>query len=209
MAHSIELKTLRRIRSQGRGWVFSQHDFAGMGSRAAIDVALHRLLLKGTIRRVMRGLYDYPQFSTMLTQDLSPDMERVAQALARKFGWRIQPGAAAAQNLLGLSTQVPAHMVYLSDGPNRAYRVGKTALVFDHTALKEAGFKRPESGLIVQALKAFGQERVTPEITAKIRLWLDPTLRENILADTKIATGWVYAAVRQICREGLPISPHG
>ena len=209
MAHSIELKTLRRIRSQGRGWVFSQHDFAGMGSRAAIDVALHRLLLKGTIRRVMRGLYDYPQFSTMLTQDLSPDMDRVAQALARKFGWRIQPGAAAAQNLLGLSTQVPAHIVYLSDGPNRAYRVGKTALVFDHTALKEAGFKRPESGLIVQALKAFGQERVTPEITAKIRLWLDPTLRENILADTKIATGWVYAAVRQICREGLPISSHG
>jgi hypothetical protein len=209
MPRSIELKTLGRVRGKGRGWVFSPHDFAGMGSRAAVDLALHRLLLKGTIRRVIRGLYDYPRFSTLLNQELSPDMDQVAQALARKFGWRIQPSGAAAQNLLGLSTQVPARIVYLSDGPNRSYRVGKTALVFDHTALKEAGFKRPESGLIVQALKAFGQERVTPEISAKIRLWLDPTLRETILADTKTATGWVYAAVQQICREGLPGPSHG
>ena len=209
MPQSIELKTLSRIRGKGRGWVFSQHDFVGFGSRAAIDLALHRLLLKGTIRRVIRGLYLYPKFSTLLSQELSPDMDQVAHALARKFGWRIQPGGAAAQNLLGLSTQVPARIVYLSDGPNRSYQVGKTALSFDHTALKESGFKRPESSLIVQALKSCGQERVSPEIIAKIRLWLDPTLREKILADTKTATGWVYAAVQQICREGSPQPSHG
>lgn len=206
MPQSIEDKSLSRIRGKGRGWVFSQHDFTGMGSRRAIDLALHRVLRKGTIRRVLRGLYDYPRFSTLLNQELSPDTDQAAQALARKFGWRIQPSGAAAQNLLGLSTQVPAKIVYLSDGPCRTYQIGNTKLVFEHTALKEAGFKRPESSLIVQALKSFGQDRITPEVIAKIRNWLgDRKLREKILTDTKTATGWVYAAIQQICRE----EPHG
>jgi hypothetical protein len=91
---------------------------------------------------------------------VSPDIDQVAQALARKFGWRIQPGGAMAQNLQGLSTQVPARAVYLSDGPNRTYRIGDTTLIFKHTALKEAGFKLRESGLIVQALKSLGPDRV-------------------------------------------------
>jgi hypothetical protein len=96
---------------------------------------------------------------------------------------------------------VPARIVYLSDGPDRSYLVGNTSLVFEHTALKEAGFKRPESGLIVQAIKSFGQDRITPEVIAKIRRWLDPKLREKILADTRTATGWIYAVIQQVCRE--------
>ena len=73
----------------------------------------------------------------------------MAQAVARKFGWRIQPSGPAAQNIIGLSTQVPAHIVYRSDGPERSYQIGKTPLVFEHTALKETGFKHRECALIV------------------------------------------------------------
>src|ERR1019366_636674 len=78
------------------------------------------------------------------------------------------------------------------------YKVGRTALVFDHAALKEAGFKLPESRLIVQALKSLGQEHVTPEVISTIRAWLAPNLRARVLADTETATGWVYAALRRI-----------
>jgi hypothetical protein len=156
---------------------------------------------KGSIRRVVRGVYDLPRFSELLSTELSPDIDQVAQALARKFAWRIQPSGAVAQNLVGLSTQVPARAVYLSDGPNRSYQVGPAALAFEHTALKEAGFGLPESGLIVQALKSLGQERVTPEVISKIRAWLAPSLRARVLADTATATGWVYAALRRIAEK--------
>ena len=107
---------------------------------------------RGDVRRIIRGIYDYPRFSKLLQQQLSPDIDQVARALARKFRWRIQPSGATALNILGLSTQVPARAVYLSDGPDRSYKVGNTSLVFEHTALKEVGFKLRESGLIVQAL---------------------------------------------------------
>lgn len=200
-AQSIEIKMYSRIRGKGRGWAFSARDFADLGSRRTVDSALHRMQRKGSIRRVIRGVYDFPLFSELLSAEVSPDLDQVAHALARKFGWRIQSSGAVAQNLVGLSTQVPARAVYLSDGPNRSYKVGRTALVFEHTALKEAGFRLRESGLIVQALKSLGQERVTPEVISQIRSWLAPSLRARVLADTATATGWVYSALRRIAEK--------
>lgn len=174
-----------------------------MGGRPTVDSALHRLTQRGEVRRVVRGIYDYPRFSKLLDQQLSPDVDQVARAIARKFGWRIQPSGAMAANLLGLSTQVPARAVYLSDGPDRSYKIGNTTLAFEHTALKEAGFKLKESGLIVQALKSLGPERVTSEVVSKIRAWLPESLRTKVLADTRTATGWVYTAIQQITNGNL------
>jgi len=108
-----------------------------------------------------------------------------------------------AANLLGLSTQVPARAVYLSDGPDRSYKIGNTTLAFEHTALKEAGFKLRESGLIVQALKSLGPEWITSEVISKIRAWLPKALRTKVLADTRTATGRVYAAIQQITNGNL------
>jgi hypothetical protein len=202
MEQSIEDRIVSRIYGNGRGWAFSQADFADLGSRSAIDLALHRREKEGLIRRVMRGIYEYPRQSKLLRGPASPSVDKVADALARKFVWRIQPDGATAQNLLGLSTQVPARVVYLSDGPDRSYTVGKTKLAFEHTALKEAGFRLPESRLIVQALKAFGEGRITPKIISQIRKQFDSALRQRILLDTKTATGWVYAAIQEIAKEG-------
>jgi hypothetical protein len=201
MPQTIDKSAHSRIYGHGRGWVFSPGDFADLGGRSTIDSTLHRLKRKGVIRRVIRGIYDYPAFSDLLGQPLSPDIDQVAQALARKFGWRIQPSGATAQNLVGISTQVPARAVYLSDGPHRTYHIGKTSLVFKHTALKEAGFRLRESALVVQALKSLGQERVTSEVISRLRKWLPPNLRSRVLADTRTATGWVRAALQQIVRD--------
>ena len=164
-------------------------------------MALIRLIETGTIRRVIRGIYDYPRFSELLNQELAPDIHQVAQALARKFGWRIQPDGTAAMNLIGLSTQVPSQYVFQSDGPNRSYKVGKTSILFKHTALKEIGFNHPESGIIVQALKSLGEERISSKVVEQIRLWLPAAKRGKVLKDTERVTGWVYSAIKKICRE--------
>ena len=201
MAQTTEEKMLGEISRRGPGWAFSQRDFARLASRGAIDTALHRLQATGRIRRVMRGIYDSPRHSDLLDTVMSPDIDQVASALARKFGWRTQPSGATAQNLLALSTQVPAGHVYSSDGPDRSYDIDGTTLTFKHTALKEAGFRHRESALIVEALKSLGPDRITPRHIARIRQWLASDLREKILADTDTVTGWVYAAIREVCTE--------
>jgi hypothetical protein len=203
MTQTIENKISYRIRGIGGGWAFSPRDFLDIGGRSTVDSALHRLAQRGEIRRVIRGIYDYPRFSKLLDQQLSSDVDQVARALARKFRWRIQPTGATALNFLGLSTQVPARAIYLSDGPDKTYQIGNMTLVFEHTALKESGVKLKESGLIVQALKSLGSEQITPEVITKIREWLPKPLRAKVLADTKTATGWVYSVIQQIAQEDI------
>src|SRR5690606_27643572 len=104
---------------------------------------------QGRIRRIAHGMYDYPGYSDLLKKELSPDIDQVASAYARKFNWRIEVSGETALNLLGLSTQVPASYVYLSDGPNRSYEVMGQTLRFKKSALKNIGFKYRESTLLV------------------------------------------------------------
>ena len=108
---SLDKQVVSLIYGKGRGWAFSKKDFSHLGELASIDRTLSRMAEKGTIRRVMRGLYDYPAYSKLLKKDLSPDINQVAHALARKFGWTIQISGNAALNLVGLSTQIPTQYV--------------------------------------------------------------------------------------------------
>lgn len=196
---SIGNKIYKRICSKGHGWVFSDKDFRGIGSRGAVRLELFRLVRNGKIRRVIRGIYDYPKFSKMLNQRLSPDLHQVAQVLARKFGWRIQPSGDTALNLLGLSTQVPGKIVYLSDGPNRRYPIGKLQLIFKKTALKHVAFKHQQTAWIVQALNALKQDRVDDKVINQIRSQFDVSMRKKILSDAGIVSGWIYDCIQMIC----------
>ena len=188
------------ISGHGRGWAFSSSDLAGRFARQQIDNALSDLAAAGKIRRVTRGLYDYPRFSDLLQKTLSPDIDQVAYAFARKFSWRIEVSGESALNLLGLSTQIPAQYVYLSDGPSKSYDVMGATLHFKKSSLKDIGFKHRESTLIVQALKALGKEHLSETVFATIREQIDPKNYSKILRDTQGSTGWIYEVIKQICK---------
>lgn len=189
------------ISGHGRGWAFSANDLLEKFSRQQADNILSDLVKEGKIRRVCRGIYDYPKYSEFLKQDLSPDIDQVARAFARKFNWRIEILGDTALNMLGLSTQVVAKYVYLSDGPNRTYGILGTTLEFKKSSLKNIGFKYKESSLIVQALKTLGKERISDDVIETIRKRVEPKMYSKILKDTQSSTVWIYEAIKQICRE--------
>lgn len=200
---SIEAKILSIIKNKKqKEYVFSSYDFIGDFPRDSIDKALSTLAKKKKIRRIARGLYDLPQYSDFLQKELSPNIEEVAKAFARKFNWRIAISGESALNLLGLSTQVVAKYIYLSDGANRIYDIQGTTLEFKKSSLKNIGFAYDESKLIVQALKALGKEHITPEVIGSIRKQIDPKMYAKILNDTQTTIIWIYDAIKQICREG-------
>ena len=199
--HGIKKRIISRIYGKGRGWAFSHKDFATLGTRSTIDWALYDLKHKKTIRVVIRGIFDYPRFSTNLKQELGADIDQVARALARKFNWSIEPSGPAALNILGLSTQVAGKYSYHSSGPDRSYNIGRIELSFRKTSTKEIGFKYHESAIIVRALKSLGKERISAESIVKIQRWLDISLRSKVLRDTGTVSGWIFDAIRKICRE--------
>ncbi len=197
---AIDNKILSRIYGRGRGWAFTKTDFVAEFGEANIHQSLSSLAKTGKIRRNCRGVYDYPRYSDHLQQVLSPDMDQVAQALARKFNWRILPSGDAALNLLGLSTQIPGKWAYLSDGPGREYKIEKQILSFKKAALKDLGFNLRLSGLLVQALKALGKDQINQKVINTLRKRLDRKSCDRILKDTRTVTGWVYKIIKQICQ---------
>ncbi len=132
MLQSVDSKLQSRIYGHGKGSVFTANDFLDIGGRSAVDKALSRLSARGVIRRLARGLYEYPREHPELGT-LSPDIEKVAKALAGKDRIRLQPAGAYATNLLGLSEQIPAKVVFLTDGPSRTVKTGRQEIQLRRT----------------------------------------------------------------------------
>ena len=153
----------------GRGSVFTPADFLDVGSRAAVNQALARLTKGGALRRLARGLYDYPQVHPKLGL-LAPAPDAVAKAVARKTGSRLQIAGAQAANTLGLSTQVPARSVYLTDGPSRRVVLGKRIIDLRHAAPKHlVAAGGIMAGTVVQALRHMGPDAVANVVEAAAR----------------------------------------
>lgn len=149
---------MKRARAVGRGGVFTPSDFLGIAGRAAVDQALSRLVKGGKLRRLARGLYDFPKVHPQLGL-LSPAPDDIAQALARETGSQLQIAGARAANALGLSTQVPAKNTYLTDGPSRRVVLGKRVVDLRHASPKHLIAPGSAAGIVVQALRHVGAMR--------------------------------------------------
>lgn len=191
---------LRRIKSLGRGELFVPATFLDLGDRRAIDVALHRLVRKGLIRRLARGLYDYPKEDPGLGP-LSPSIESIAKALASKDRLRLQPSGAYAANLLRLSEQVPMKAVFLTDGPSRRILVGTLAIVLKRTTPRNMATADRTSGLLIQALRYLGRGSISHERLAHLRRLLTAKDRKEILEDLPLAPAWMHPFLRAIAAE--------
>lgn len=157
MKKDVQNRIFERIKYRGKGWVFSAKDFARDFERWEIDHSLHFLEKEGKIKRVLSGLYYYPDYSEILQQQVGPDVGKVAKALARKYDWQIFPEGNTALNYLGLSTQIPAKYIYISSGSPRKYVIINTPLEFRRRVLTESTIKDENANLVVQALKSLGK----------------------------------------------------
>src|SRR5271163_3016938 len=194
---SIDYLILAAIHGRGRGSVFVPADFLDLGSREAVDLALHRLARKGTIRRLARGVYDFPKEHPVLGL-LSPSPEAVAKALAGRDHTRLQPAGAYAANALGLSEQVPAKAVFLTDGPSRTVKIGPTTIQLRRTTARNMAAAGKLSGLLIQGLRELGKEHVTPERRQYLKRTLPADKRRALLKDLRLAPTWMHPIFREL-----------
>jgi hypothetical protein len=190
-----------RIERHGEGKAFSAKDFLDIASRTTIDVTLAELALDGVIRRVRRGLYDKPKVNPALGGKLSPDIDEAARAIARRQKWKIVPEGAWAANLLGLSTQVPAKIIYLTDGPNKEVPIGRRSIYFKHARPKALAGLEGKIALVVQALRHLGKESVGPREMASLQAALTPAEKRKLVKDTRFGVDWIYEVAKRIAEK--------
>jgi hypothetical protein len=193
----------KRLQDAKDGAVFIPSDFFDIAEASKINKCLTRLEEIGDLQRVMRGIYVKPRFSELLNKDVPPRTDDVAKAIARNYGWTIVPCGDTALNMLGLSTQVPAVWLYVSDGPYKTYEADGMTLKFKHTDSKNELINISyKSALVIQALKALGKGYVTDKELRGISKLLTEDEKMQMLNEAKRVTAWVYELIRKICKEG-------
>lgn len=177
--------------------MFSSNDFLDLGNRKAVDMALLRHTKAGTIRRMSRGLYYFPKSSALLGE-LHPTIEAVTKAVMARDHVKFQPSGAYAANLLGLSEQVPARVVFLTDGSARKIKLGKLIIELRPSTSRQMATAGRTSGLVFSALRYLGKQHLTPHVVARLGKVLSPEDRKRLIDDLAYAPAWMHAALRQI-----------
>jgi len=188
-----------RIRKSDAGAIFIPSDFSDLTDYPNIKVSLSRLIESGLIKRVIRGVYEFPEYNDFIKDFVTPSPHRVALAIARNYGWTIVPDRDTALNQLGLSTQVPAEWTYVSDGPYKKYSLEKVAIRFKHTANKDISNLTYKSALLVQAIKAIGKENIDEATITRMSKLMSKDEKTTILSEGKYMTTWVFDVIKKIC----------
>lgn len=199
MTQSIENIILNSIRKRGRGTIFFSSDFSKLGEKSAVLKALERMTAAGIIIRVARGVYCYHKIDKELgLGTLYPTYEEIAQAIAKRDKARIVPAGIYAMNRLGLSTQVPMNVVYLTDGsPRKVVINGNRGILFKHVAPKNLAFQNQLAMLINSALKEIGQDNITEADKTRIKSLLSDESRDSVMQDIKLMPDWIASIIRE------------
>ena len=190
----------RRVQKAGPDTVFHAGQFLDLETRTAVDKALSRLVASGFLQRLARGLYYQPKTHPVLG-DILPPVEAVAKALADRGHVRLQPFGGYAANLLRLSEQVPARVVFLTDGKPRKVRYGNQTIELRRATPRMMAAAGRMTGLVIAGLRYVGKANVTLERVAHLRKLLAPEDRRQLLEDIPLAPAWMHPYFRAIARE--------
>jgi hypothetical protein len=193
-------KIIRRIYGHGRGWCFTPKDFVDLGNSEAIRINLHRLEKKGIIRRLARGIYDYPKKHQSIGV-LSPNAQKIANAISIRDAIRLQSSGAYAANLLGLSEQIPAIIVLLTDGPGRRLKIGHQEILLRRTTPRNLATAGKTSGLIIQALKHIGKKQIARYHIVHLQNTLDDSAKSQLKKDSIYAPQWMHPIIDNITKD--------
>ena len=190
MTRSVQTRIENEIKSMKRGSILFPSNFDDLGNVEVVKKSLLRLENKKFLVRLAHGIYLYPKQDKLLGI-LYPTIEEIALAIAERDKARIIPTGTTALNKLGLSTQIPMNVVFLTDGTPRSIIVGKRTVKFKRTSPKNLAVKGKITSLVIQALKEIGKDNVTAVQLEKIKIHLEKEKQEIIKNDAKLAPVWI------------------
>jgi hypothetical protein len=191
-----------RIIRHGPGWCFTPKHFLDLNSDTGVRTALSRLEQEKMIRRLTQGVYDYPIQHEVLGL-VPPDINLVAQAIAEKNGIKLQPSGAHAANLIGISEQVPGRVIFLSSGPSKKIKIGKTEILFRKATAKAMFPAGTKEGLVIQAFKFMKKENIDRVARGRTRKFLEGQSRKELSKNMKYAPAWIRSLVFEIMGDSL------
>ena len=170
------------------GKILFPEDYLYLGTPEAVHMALSRLTKEKELVRLAKGIYLKQEIDPEIGP-LLPSIEKIAAAIAEKEHVIIRPTGSYAMNKLGISTQIPMKVVFLTNGQSRSIKIGKGRLTFKRVRPKLLAAKNDLVYLAIQALDELGKEEdaIKEKTFEKIRQALAHVPKEEIFSDAKYA----------------------
>lgn len=200
MTEIIEIQILKKIKKAKKGSLFFIENFLSKNNSTAVRKALERLVKKNEIIRIAQGIYVRPETDPVIGK-LMPTIEAIAKAIAKRDKARIVPTGAYALNQLGLSTQVPMNVVFLTDGAPRKINIAGRKITFKKTTPKNVAAVGAISKLAIQALRSISAAKVTTEEIQYIQNLLRKEKPTHLEHDFYLAPTWIKEIMRPILKE--------
>lgn len=197
MTQSIENKVLEYLKHRQKGKMYFTNDFATLGTSESIRKSLSNLVKKDILIRLTQGIYLYPKIDKELGV-LYPSVDDVCRAIAKRDKARIEPTGIFALHSLGLSTQIPVNVVYLTDGIPRKIKYRNRTIKLKKTAPKNLAMKGKVSSLVITALKQIGKDNVSQEVEFQLTKALRKESVENVKHDAQLAPVWISKLIFQL-----------
>ncbi|WP_369024452.1 DUF6088 family protein [Mycoplasma sp. 06067-C1-B144P-99-0482-3] len=181
--------------------IFISQDFSDIASNETVRRTLNKLVEEEKIKRIINGFYYNPTYIELIHEYEPFEVEELAYSIARKYNWEIAPFGIACLNILGLSTQVPARIIFVSSGKNKIYNIDGWIIEFKKVSNKEICNMSWTTKIVIQAIKEIGKDKLTKKDIRIIRNNLSVLEKQNLLKEAKYTTTWIFDYIKQICKE--------
>ena len=161
-------------------------DFKDLGTSTAIRKALSRLVETGRVERMGQGIYVIPKYDKVFGKVL-PSIEQIANILAKKDHVKIKPSGQYALNKVGLSTQVPMRLVFLTTGHSKKIQIGKSAIIFKATTAKKLSMKGEITSLLFLGLDELDLKNISSTQLEHIQMLIKKDTSENLTYNLRLA----------------------
>ena len=195
---NLSEKILTRMMTKPKGTIYTGSDFLDLGSLESIRKSFSRLANNKSVYRLIEGYYTIPYYSELLDEIAYPTANDLASKIASKYGWNICPSGDIALNNVGLSTQVPTVVEYISDGPYRTFNYLNHVIKFKHTSNKMISKYSISLGLVIESIKAISKDNVSDSDIDVLSKYCSNHVKEDLIQDTKSLPEWIYNTLKRI-----------
>lgn len=191
----IKEKILKQVSESADHSVFFIGDFADLGSVETIRKALKEAVNQNMLEHIAHGIYVKPMNSRFGIVPIP--LETIAKEIALRDRVQIMPAGSTAANILGLSTQIPMVVSFLTTGSSRSINVGNRTIKFRHAAPRNFAFKGSTIPLIIQAFKDIGKENIGEKELSAVKAYISKAMDKNVMhEDILLAPQWIQAIIK-------------
>ena len=193
---NIKSAVMERIVESQPHSVFFITDYTDLGAAETIRKILFEATLRGILEQAAHGIYVKPKESRFGKVPIP--LEYLAEEIAERDKCLILPTGSTAANLIGLSTQVPMNLSYITTGSTRTIEIGDRKINFRHASPKNFAAKGTVMPLLIQGLREIGEENISGVEYEAIRRFIEKQQDPYLQEDLRLAPIWIQRIIKKI-----------